>query len=78
MQVEGYEPVLDVMQDLRGQKMQGRFWVVREEEVMRSIPELKCFAQGKAWFFPIEFCESFIRPQDYLQYQVKNTSLIWD
>lgn len=78
LRVEGYSPVQDRMQDLRGQQMDGKFWVVPEAEVYRVIPELKRFpVQGKAWFFPIEFCESFVRPYDYLNSKIKETKLIW-
>lgn len=78
LRVTGFEPVDDEMIDLRGQKMRGRFWVVPEKEVMRVIPELRGHWTGKAWFFPFEFCESFVRPYDYLDYPEKKVDLIWE
>lgn len=69
--VEGYSPIVDEMKDLSGQTMKGRFWVVKANEVYRVVPELKRFDDnGKAWFFPVEFCEAFVRPNDYLDYKV--------
>lgn len=78
LRAEGYEPVRDEMIDLKGNRQAGRFWVVKEDEVMRAIPELKRFAQGKSWFFPVEFCDSFVRPYDYLDYPVKDIKLLWE
>lgn len=77
LRVVGYEPVDDVMKDFNGNTMRGTFWVVKEEEVFRAIPELKRYAQSNSWFFPFEFCESFIRPRDYLDYPSKEI-FIWD
>lgn len=77
MRVEGYEPVNDTMQDLRGQMMAGKFWVVKEEEVYRVIPELLRFQKlGKAWFFPVEFCDPFVRPQNFLDLKVVDVDLL--
>ena len=42
---------------------QGKFWVVTEDELMRRCPSMQAFAQGEDWFFPVEFCDSFVRPQ---------------
>ncbi len=42
---------------------QGKFWVVTEDELIRRCPQMKAFAQGADWFFPVEFCDSFVRPQ---------------
>ena len=75
LRVQGYEPVTDQMVDLKGNRQPGRFWVVEEKEVMRAIPELRRWAQGKAWFFPVEFCDSFVRPYDYLNYKVREVKL---
>lgn len=41
---------------------QGKFWVVTEDELMRRCPSMQAFAQGADWFFPVEFCDSFVRP----------------
>lgn len=42
---------------------QGKFWVVTEDELMQRCPQMKAFARGEDWFFPVEFCDSFVRPQ---------------
>lgn len=44
-------------------RQRGKFWVVTEEELMRRCPQMQAFAQGTDWFFPVEFCDSFVRPQ---------------
>lgn len=76
LRVIGYEPVKDEMEDLRGNRMEGTFWVVEAKEVYRVIPELKRFKINmKPWFFPVEFCESFVRPDYYLKTQVKEIKL---
>jgi hypothetical protein len=41
----------------------GKFWVVTEDELMRRCPQMQAFAQGADWFFPVEFCDDFVRPQ---------------
>ncbi len=41
---------------------QGKFWVVTEEELMYRCPSMAPFAQGRDWFFPVEFCDAFVRP----------------
>ncbi len=41
----------------------GKFWVVTEDELMRRCPQMQAFAQGADWFFPVEFCDVFVRPQ---------------
>ncbi len=41
----------------------GKFWVVTEDELMRRCPQMQAFAQGEDWFFPVEFCDAFVRPQ---------------
>ena len=41
----------------------GKFWVVTEDELMRRCPQMQAFAQGADWFFPVEFCDAFVRPQ---------------
>lgn len=62
-----YEPVNSVMEDLQGHTQPGTFWVVHAEEVYRVIPELKRFKINlEPWFFPVEFCEAFLRPKDFL------------
>lgn len=40
----------------------GKFWIVAENELMRRCPQMQAFAQGEDWFFPVEFCDAFIRP----------------
>lgn len=42
---------------------QGKFWVVTEDELIRRCPQMKAFARREDWFFPVEFCDSFVRPQ---------------
>lgn len=44
----------------------GKFWVVTEEELMRVCPGMQQYAQGRDWFFPVEFCKSFLRPHGVL------------
>lgn len=67
LRVLGYEPVHDTMEDFRGNRMPGKFWVVRASEVYRVIPEMGKFPiRDEAWFFPFEFCDSLIRPDYYL------------
>ena len=41
----------------------GKFWVIAEEELMRICPQMQAFAQGKDWFFPVEFCHELVRPE---------------
>ncbi len=41
----------------------GKFWVVTENELMLRCPQMQAFAQGEDWFFPVEFCDPFWRPQ---------------
>ena len=41
----------------------GKFWVVTEDELMKRCPQMQAFAQGEDWFFPVEFCDPFWRPQ---------------
>ena len=40
----------------------GKFWVIAEDELMRVCPKMASFAQGEDWFFPVEFCDAFMRP----------------
>jgi hypothetical protein len=71
MRVVGYSPVDDVMEDFDGNQMPGKFWVVRAEEIYRVIPELKRYPRNtKDWFLPFEFCETFVRPNYYLDAKV--------
>ncbi len=59
------EPVDDEMYGtLPGDEhtQRGKFWVVSEEELMRVCPQMQTYAQGADWFFPVEFCDSFVRP----------------
>jgi hypothetical protein len=66
LKVKGFEPVVDEMEDLAGNKMRGTFWIVAAEHVYQAIPELRRFPLNQRdWFFPIEFCEPFIRPAYY-------------
>jgi hypothetical protein len=44
-------------------RQRGKFWVVTEDELMRRCPQMVAFSQGKDWFFPVEFCDDFVRPQ---------------
>ena len=75
--VEGYEPVSDTMVDMQGNKMPGTFWVVAEDELFRVVPKMKkaTVPQHKPWFFPIEFCEPFLRPNYYMGAKVVNHRL---
>lgn len=41
----------------------GKFWVVAEVELMRVCPQMQQFSQGADWFFPVEFCNSLLRPE---------------
>lgn len=41
----------------------GKFWVITEDELMRVCPKMHPFAQGKDWFFPVEFCDFLLRPE---------------
>ncbi len=41
----------------------GKFWVVTEDELIRRCPQMQTFARGEDWFFPVEFCDPFWRPQ---------------
>ena len=76
MRVIGYEPVQDTMEDLKGGRQEGTFWVVDYPEVYRVIPELKRFQiRKKPWFFPVEFCDSFVRPDYYLKTPIKDIKL---
>lgn len=77
MKILGYEPVWDEMQDLAGNKQQGKFWVVEAKEVYRSIPELRRFPLNeKSWLFPVEFCDIFVRPDYYQDTPVRNIILL--
>ncbi len=68
LRVVGYEPIHSVMEDLRGQKMRGKFWVVKASEVYRVMPEMRKFPiRDEDWFFPFEFCNSLVRPDYYLE-----------
>ena len=65
--IVGYDPVDDVMEDLKGNRQPGKFWVVKADEVYRVAPEMKRFPiRMEPWFFPVEFCEPFPRPYYYL------------
>ena len=76
LKVLGYDPVEDVMVDLRGETMRGRFWVVEAKEVYRVIPEMKRFTiETKPWFFPVEFCSAFFRPIYYQDKKVIDIKL---
>ena len=72
----GFNPVEDEMRDLTGRTMRGKFWVVSADEVYRALPEMKRFkTQMEPWFFPFEFCQSFVQPADYMARPVKNIEL---
>ena len=53
----------------------GKFWVVTEEELMRVCSEMQKFAQGKDWFFPVEFCNAFVRPQGVLPVPTRDATV---
>jgi len=60
------EPVEDEMYGALagdGNVQRGKFWVVTEDNLMRICPQMESLAQGKDWFFPVEFCDSLSRPQ---------------
>lgn len=72
----GFEPVVDEMRDLSGRTMKGKFWVVEAPEVYRVIPEMKRFPiQEQPWFFPFEFCRSFVQPSDYVSRKALDVKL---
>ena len=80
MRVIGYAPVEDEMLDNRGRKMFGKFWQVRATEVFRAIPELRQMDYGqrhqdKPWLFPVELCETFPRPRNFLESKVTDVRL---
>jgi hypothetical protein len=59
------EPVEDEMYGtLKGDTntQRGKFWVVSESELVRVCPAMASYSQGVDWFFPVEFCDSFVRP----------------
>lgn len=77
LRVMGYDPIQDEMEDLSGNRQPGKFWVVAAIEVYRVIPELRRFKiRNEPWFFPVEFCESFVRPWDYLEGKVIEHTLV--
>ena len=57
-----------------GHTQYGKFWVVSEEELMRVCPQMQAYAQGKDWFFPVEFCDSFVRPQGVEPVQTRDAT----
>jgi hypothetical protein len=76
LRVKGYEPIFGTMEDFRGSTMPGKFWVVEASEVYRVIPEMRKFPiREEAWFFPFEFCDSFVRPDYYLSTKIVHHEL---
>lgn len=78
LRVIGYEPVHGEMQDPQGNVQPGKFWAVSPAEIFRVIPEMKRIQmkdKDKTWFLPFEFCESFIRPNYYLDAKVVDKKL---
>lgn len=81
MRVIGYAPVEGEMIDHKGRKMQGKCWQVRADEVFRTIPELRHFEyarryQTDVWLFPVELCETFPRPRNFLESQIRDVNLL--
>jgi hypothetical protein len=52
----------------------GKFYVVTEEELMRVCPQMKPFAQSADWFFPVEFCDSLLRPEGVEPVQTRDAT----
>lgn len=60
----GYGPIEDAMQGIDKAVMVTKVWAILEAEVFRVEPRLKRYgATGKPWYFPIEFCQPFVRPK---------------
>ena len=79
LRVIGYEPVMGEMQDSQGHTQPGKFWAVSPDEIFRVIPEMKKVQmpdKSKPWFLPVEFCDSFVRPNYYLSGKVVERKLI--
>ena len=81
MRVIGYSPVEDEMVDNRGRTMRGKCWQVRPDEVFRVIPELLHMNytqqyKTKPWSFPVELCETFPRPRNFLESKVRDVNLM--
>ena len=77
LKVTGFEPTFGTMEDFRGEKMHGKFWAVEASEVYRVIPEMRKFPiREEVWFFPFEFCNSFVRPSYYDESKVLHHHLL--
>lgn len=71
------EPVEDEMYGTLpgdGHRQRGKFWVVSEEELMRVCPAMEPFAKQADWFFPVEFCDAFIRPAGIAPIQTRDAT----
>lgn len=81
MRTTSYSPVEGEMIDHKGRKMKGKCWPVRPEEVFRVIPEFRHldYAQRYSrdmWLFPVELCETFPRPRNFLESKVSDINLM--
>jgi hypothetical protein len=52
----------------------GKFWVISEADLMRICPQMQSFAQGADWFFPVEFCDSLVRPHGVEPVQTRDAT----
>ena len=41
---------------------------------MRICPQMQPFAQGADWFFPVEFCDSLLRPEGVEPVQTRDAT----
>lgn len=81
MRTTVYSPIEGEMIDNRGRRMRGKCWPVRAQEVFRAVPELLQMDYGQRhqnedWLFPVELCETFPRPRNFLESQVRDVNLM--
>lgn len=76
-----YSPSEQEVIDSKGVRIVMRSWAVHQQEMFRVAPELFKSAYGqqhgdKPWMFPVEFCETFVRPKNYLTFKVLEHDLL--
>lgn len=81
MRVIGYAPVEGEMIDSAGRTMKAKCWPVKPSELFRVVPELLHlnYTQrhlDKPWLFPVEFCETFPRPKNFLEAKIRDVNLM--